>query len=101
LARGVARRIEPNVFELYLDSVESAEGGHAMISMYVDLRCLVCAQREPSPRCARCAGTRKLKELFSAWLAVPPGVADGTILTPSVDLPGMTARATFRVRTGA
>ena len=36
-------------------------------------------------------------ELFSAWLAIPPDVADGTLLRPSALLPGMQPIA-FRVR---
>lgn len=37
------------------------------------------------------------EELFSAWLAVPPDTADGTVLKPSEFLPGMDPVA-FRVR---
>ena len=37
--------------------------------------------------------------LFTAWLAVPPEVADGTILTPSALLRGMLTPVSFRVRT--
>jgi hypothetical protein len=98
MARGVARRVASGVIELDLDGAESEQGGHAMISTYVDLRCPECAAREPASVCARCAGTRKVKELYSAWLAVPPSVGDGTILKPSVELPGMIAPLTFRVR---
>jgi hypothetical protein len=39
-----------------------------------------------------------IEELFSAWLAVPPGVTDGEILPPSALLPGMLNRVLFRVR---
>ena len=37
-------------------------------------------------------------ELFSAWLTIPPGVQDGTMLAPSAQLPGVVRPVTFRVR---
>ena len=91
-------RSAPDVIELYLDEVESAEGGMITVGMNVDVRCPECVEPELAAPCARCAGTAKVQERFSAWLAVPPGVADRTILTPSVDLPGMIEHPTFRVR---
>jgi curved DNA-binding protein CbpA len=81
LAMGVARRIEPEVFELVLDAEEATGGGMVTISMRVPVH---------GP-----AGITE--ELFSAWLAVPPEVADGTVLTPSVLLPGMKP-VSFRLR---
>ena len=39
-----------------------------------------------------------MEELFSAWLAVPPGVATGEVLAPSADLQGMVEPVRFRVR---
>jgi hypothetical protein len=39
-----------------------------------------------------------VRELFSAWLAVPPGVTEGEVLAPSVELPGMVTPVRFRVR---
>ena len=80
LAMGVARRVEPDQIELVLDDEEATGGGMVTISMRVPVH-----GRE---------------ELFSAWLAVPPGVADGTVLAPSVLLPGMRP-VTFRVRVGS
>lgn len=77
LAMGVIRRVEPDVFELFLDDDEATEGGMITISMRVPVH-----GRE---------------ELFSAWLAVPPEVADGTVLSPSVLLPGMNP-VTFRIK---
>ena len=41
-----------------------------------------------------------MQELYSAWLAIRPGVRDGTLITPSVTLPGMLETPTFRIRTG-
>ena len=48
--------------------------------------------------CAHCRGTGTVEELFSAWLAVPPGVKGGEVLVPSADLPGMVEPVRFRVR---
>lgn len=45
-----------------------------------------------------CGSKRTIDELFSAWLAVPPGVADGAVLKPSALLPGMIRPVSFRVR---
>jgi hypothetical protein len=39
-----------------------------------------------------------VEELYSAWLAVPPGATDGEVLAPSVELPGMVEPLRFRVR---
>ncbi|MEO7095144.1 MAG: DnaJ domain-containing protein [Polyangiales bacterium] len=78
LARGVARTGEDGVLELILDDEEVAEGGMITISMNV--------------------ATTRGNELFAAWLAVRPGVADGTVLTPSAQLPGVLRPVTVRVR---
>jgi DnaJ-class molecular chaperone len=67
------------------------------VAMRVPVRCQACAADANCP-CHRCAGTRVVDELFSAWLAVPPGVNDGEILPPSAYLPGMMQRVLFRVR---
>jgi hypothetical protein len=42
-----------------------------------------------------------VEELFSAWLAVRPGAADGEVLAPSAELPGMVEPVRFRVKVGA
>jgi hypothetical protein len=44
----------------------------------------------------RATGT--IEEPFSAWLAVRPGVADGTIMKPSALFPGALRPVSFRVR---
>ena len=98
LACGVARRSGTNVIDLFLRDDDAAQGGMVTISMQVDVRCPDCDGHVPAIRCSRCAGTRKVSERFSAWLAVPPDVPDQTVLLPSVDLPGMIARPQFRVR---
>ena len=67
------------------------------ISMRVPIRCPACAA-DAEASCAGCGGIAPSEELFSAWLAVRPGVADGTVLTPSALLPGMVRPVSFRVR---
>jgi DnaJ-class molecular chaperone len=47
--------------------------------------------------CSSCNGERAVEDLYSAWLAVRPGVAEGTILTPSARMPGMLRPISFRV----
>jgi DnaJ-class molecular chaperone len=97
LACGVARRAEGDVIELFLSAQEVSEGGMVTISMRVPVRCPACAANAAGS-CARCGTKRTIDELFSAWLAVPPGVADGAVLTPSALLSGMVRPVSFRVR---
>jgi hypothetical protein len=99
LACGVARRAEGGIIELLLDAHEAEQGGMVTISMRVPVRCAACSP-DTAASCPRCGGTRAVEDLFSAWLSVPPGVADGTLLTPSAQLRGMLHPATFRVRRG-
>lgn len=96
LACGTARLAEGAVIELFLDAEEASEGGMATIPMNVPVPCPACAANPEGP-CATCGTERTVEERFSAWLSVPPGVADGAVLTPSVLLPGMRPVA-FRVR---
>lgn len=97
LACGLARRAEGGVIELILKSQEVAQGGMVTISMPVRVRCPACAARGTS--CSRCGARGTIEELFSAWLAVPPEVADGTILVPACDrFPGMVRPVRFRIR---
>jgi len=98
IACGVARRDEPGFITLVLGEAEAAQGGMATISLHVELWCPDCTAQKQSAGCARCDGTRTVDELFSAWLAVPPGVTSGEVLAPSVELPGMVAPVRFRVR---
>ena len=97
LACGIARRADANVIELLLDAAEAASGGMVAISMPVAVHCPACAE-EGLQACLHCRGAGSIEELFSAWLAVPPGVSEGTLLLPSALLPGMIDRVTFRVR---
>jgi DnaJ-class molecular chaperone len=80
-----------------LNEVEVALGGMVEISLRVPVRCAKCGA-VAAKTCARCEGSGVGEELFSAWLAVRPGVADGTVLQPSAWLPGMLERVYFRVR---
>ena len=93
LARGVAHHVADDLIELVVDDEDAEPGGMVTIAMRVPVRC-AC---ETAP-CPRCGGAGAVDELFSAWLAVPPGVADGTVLTPSAWLPGMLHRVHVRVR---
>ena len=99
VACGVARRIGNDVIEIFPSAQEATTGGMVTISMRVPVRCPACAGN-PLASCSRCENRRTVEELFSAWLAVPPGVTDGTILTPSALLPGMLHPVTFRIRLG-
>jgi molecular chaperone DnaJ len=97
LACGVARRADDGVIELVLDAGEVVQGGMATISMNVEVRCGACAASGRTT-CDRCGGRGTVGELFSAWLAVRPEVADGTVLKPSVQLRGSVRPVLFRAR---
>jgi molecular chaperone DnaJ len=99
LACGAVRHDdEPGSFTLVLREDEAAQGGMATVSMRIDLWCPDCEGKERSAGCASCGGKRTVSELYSAWLSVPPGVTNGDVLTPSVELPGMVTPVRFRVR---
>jgi hypothetical protein len=100
LMRGVAEWVDASLIDLFLDADEAAQGGMITISMRVPVRCQACNADITKP-CAPCGGQRTVEDLFSAWLAVRPGVVDGTILTPSAWLRGMLEPVYFRVRLGA
>lgn len=106
IQRGIAERTEPGVIELLLDDEEATEGGMATIRMYVPVPCPRCggartkgavADGGGAAGCVTCDGAGEVEDLFSAWIAVPPGVAEGAVLKPSALLPGM-APIAFRVR---
>ena len=82
LATGVARFAGGDIIELYLNAEEALSGGMVTIPMRVPVR----------------RNKEVVDDLFTAWLAVPPGVNDGEILPPSAYLPGMLNRVLFRVR---
>jgi DnaJ-class molecular chaperone len=97
LASGVARHAEGDFIELLLEAEEASEGGMVKTSMRVPVHCPACAA-DAAGSCAQCGMRRTVEEVFAAWLAVPPGVADGAVLTPSAWLPGMVRPVWFRVR---
>ena len=97
LACGIARHAGNDIIELFLNPEEAASGGMITIPMRVPVRCPACMGKGTAP-CEKCGGKRVIDDLFSAWLAVPPGVQDGEILPPSALLPGMLTRVLFRVR---
>jgi DnaJ-class molecular chaperone len=93
LSRGAARIDETGFITLVLNESEAAQGGMARITMRVDLWCERCK----GSGCAACGGSGRVEELFSAWLAVPPGVGAGEVLKPSAELPGMVEAVRFKV----
>jgi DnaJ-class molecular chaperone len=98
LARCAVHLDEPGYVTLLLSPGEAAQGGMATVSMQVDLWCPDCAMRgRAEVGCGRCGGRRTVVELYSAWLAIRPGVADGDVLVPSAELPGMVEPVRFRV----
>lgn len=97
LACGVAREAQDEVIDLVLNQQEVSDGGMITISMRVPIRCPDCAG-ETVTLCAKCGTSGTVDELFSAWLAVRPGIPEGTILHPSAVLPGMLRPVSFRVR---
>jgi hypothetical protein len=100
LTCGIARRAGGDVIEIFLSLEEAAQGGMVAISMRVPVRCSACTGWA-DPSCPRCSGQGTVEELYSAWLAVPPEVADGTVLTPSEMLRGMLRPVHFRMRVRA
>jgi hypothetical protein len=94
LARGVAERAADGTIVLHLEPDEAAEGGMVTIAMPVAARCPDCT----TGPCARCGATRVVEELFAAWLAIRPGIVDGTMIWPSVQLRGVLRPVSFRVR---
>jgi len=97
LVRGVAAWAEGDMIDLFVNAEEVATGGMVTIPMRVQVRCPAC-NGDTTKACAKCGGHGTVEDLFAAWLAVRPRVADGTILTPSAWLPGMVHPVYFRVR---
>jgi hypothetical protein len=97
LSRGAARLDELGWITLVLNETEAAQGGMSRITMRVDVWCPKCAGKVLAGTCAECGGRGTVEELFSAWLAVPPGVSAGEVLTPSAELPGMVEVVRFKV----
>ena len=101
LATGSARRVEADgPIELVLTREEAAQGGMATISMNVAVGCPRCPAGAGSA-CARCGGTGQVESLYSAWIAVRPGTADGAAIEPSVQLRGVLRPVRFIARVRA
>lgn len=100
LMGGVAAWVDARLIDLFLSEEEATQGGMTTITMRVPVRCPAC-HADVTKACGHCNGQRTLDDLFSAWLAIRPGVAEGTILTPSAWLPGQLQPVYFRVRLGA
>jgi molecular chaperone DnaJ len=98
-ARGVARRAEEGVVELFLNRQEASTGGMIAISLYVPVRCLLCRGKNAS--CERCGGKGAVNQIFSARLGVRPDVPDGALLDPLERLSGMVGPVRFRIRIDA
>ena len=96
LACGVARQVDGGDIELFLSPAEARQGGMIMISMRVAVGCEQCPAG--AAVCSHCGGRGSTDELFSAWLAVRPEAPDGSVLLPSVSLPGMVRPARFVIR---
>jgi molecular chaperone DnaJ len=94
LACGIAERGEDGAIVLHLEPEEAAEGGMVKIAMRVAIRCPSCT----TGPCAECGATRAVEEVFAAWLAIRPGIVDGTMLSPSAQLPGVLRPVVFRAR---
>jgi len=99
LARGIARRAEEGVVELFLNRHEAATGGMVAITMNVPVRCLLCRGKNAS--CERCGGKGAVHQLFSARLGVPPDLPDGALLDPLERISGMVHPVRFRIRIDA
>ena len=97
LACGIVQRVGGDIIELFINDDEAESGGMVTIAMRVQVRCPECAANPTLP-CGLCGSARVVDDLFSAWLAVPPGVRDGEILPPSAYLPGAINRVLFRAR---
>jgi hypothetical protein len=95
---GIAQRATGGVIELMLDEHEATKGGLVYVSMPVAVRCPICGGSPAATACFRCEETGTIEEPFSAWLAVAPGVTDGTALAPFAQLPRALRSLSFRVR---
>ena len=95
---GAAEVGRDGVITLVLREEEAAGGGMVTIPMYVEVRCPQCSGETPAPSCAGCGGTGKTEVLFSAWLAIKPGMRTGEPLDPTVQMKGVITPVKFRLR---
>jgi DnaJ-class molecular chaperone len=80
MASGAVKYLEDGSLELRLSQSEARDGGSAILSLKTFIACRKCA----GELCDRCGGRGRELELVSFWLSIPPGAADGIVLTPSV-----------------
>jgi len=85
------------IIDLFLEEEEWTEGGMVSVAMRTDVHCPACRGSTNIP-CRECKDAHVVEEQYSAWLAIRPGVADGTILTPSAQLPDVVTPVRFRAR---
>lgn len=83
LACGGVRLLADGIVELRLEEDEALTGGEATLSFETDIICRRCTATSAAS-CERCAGSGREHELVSFWLRIPAGVANGTVLHPSV-----------------
>lgn len=93
---GAVRFDDPRFITLVLRADEAAQGGMVTISLPVDVWCTGCGPQTTTP-CEACNRTRKVRTLYSAWLAIKPGAEAGEELAPTVELPGMVEPVRFRI----
>ncbi len=83
LACGGVRLLADGTVELRLEEDEALTGGEGTLSFETDIVCRRCTAT-PGAGCEQCAGTGREHERVSFWIRIPAGVANGTVLHPSV-----------------
>ena len=97
MATGAVKYLADGSLELRLNQAEARDGGSALLSLKTFIACRNCAGQT----CDRCGGTGRELELVSFWLSIPPGAADGMVLTPSVAPLKLLKPVSFVVRVSA
>ncbi|MFL5356979.1 DnaJ domain-containing protein [Archangium sp.] len=100
LSCGGVKVLADGTVELRLEADEALTGGTATLSFETDIVCRRC-HATAGARCERCAGTGRERELVSFWLGIPAGVANGTVLHPSVEPLKLVKPVDFVVRVSA
>jgi len=83
LTGGGVRLLEDGAVELRLQDDEALTGGVASLTFETDIVCRRCGGT-PGAGCEQCAHTGRERERVSFWITIPAGVADGTVLHPSL-----------------